>query len=335
MSTAGTGLPPLPWLAEPLQRLQAAKAAGRLPQALLIHDFPGAGGLQLAMRFAQLLLCSGVAPAPCGQCSGCRRVASGDHPDVLRVAPPEDSKLQQIPVDAIREACEQLVMTSYEGRGSVAVVHPAEAMNANAANALLKTLEEPRPGLHIVLVTTRPSGLPATILSRCQKLRVSAPRRADLIGWLSALRPSPDWPAALDAVGGAALDAAEADPAALRQLRDRIWAQLQEAEQGRLDIVRTADGWAKGDLPRILHCAEAYLVSRITELGGIAAQGPEMRSASPLRGGVPVLNMRLALGLLERVQQLRQLSATTLNKTLAVEQLLWRFAPPSSATRPN
>ena len=98
--------------------------------------------------------------------SGCRRVESGEHPDLLRIAPKEESKLQQITVDDIREACEQLVMTSYEGRGSVAVIHPAEAMNVNAANSLLKTLEEPPSHLILIMTARNPYDLLITIRSR-------------------------------------------------------------------------------------------------------------------------------------------------------------------------
>ena len=126
----------LPWLQAPFAAVLASGKAGRLSQGLLVHDSPGAGGIRLVKRIAQLVLCTGGQP-PCGECSACRRVDSGEHPDLLRIAPKDESKLQQITVDDVRDACEQLVMTSYEGRGSVAVIHPADAMNHNAANALL------------------------------------------------------------------------------------------------------------------------------------------------------------------------------------------------------
>ncbi|MFM1887479.1 MAG: hypothetical protein RL026_2636 [Pseudomonadota bacterium] len=323
----------LPWLEASLRGLQAAATAGRLPQALLIHEWPGAGGMQLARKFAQLVLCEAGSDRPCGRCGQCRRVASGEHPDVLHVAPSPDAKLPQIGVDDIRDACAQCVMTSYEGRGSVAVVHPADTMNHHAANALLKTLEEPRSGLHIVLVTARPSGLPATILSRCQKLPLPMPDRDVLLQWLQQQRPSPDWAAALDATGGAVLEAASLDPGTLRRLRDETWTALQEAVQGRLDVVRTADHWARGDLIRHLHCTEAWLVAQVTELAGISPATGEMRSAPGLRNAIPGLNMGRLLRLLERVQQLRHMAGTTLNKSLLVEQLLWRLSTASNPGR--
>ena len=322
----------LPWLQPPFDAVLASGAAGRLSQGLLVHDSPGAGGIRLVKRIAQLILCTGGQP-PCGECSACRRVESGEHPDLLRIAPKEESKLQQITVDDVRDACEQLVMTSYEGRGSVAVIHPADAMNHNAANALLKTLEEPRPKLHLILVTSRPSALPATILSRCQRLRIPPPPRAQVLAWLQAQKPSADWPAALDAVGGAALDALESDPASLRQLRDDTWRALREARQGTLDVVRTADAWSKDGLALRLNSIESYLTQRILAGPEIGAQSAELRVGAHLPAPDLDINIALALGLLDGVKELRLQTSTTLNKALAVERLLWRFARGASRAR--
>ena len=322
----------LSWLERPFAAVVASAAAGRLPQGLLVHAAPGAGGLQLVKRIAQLILCTGATPA-CGSCSACRRVDSGEHPDLPRVQPQEDSKSQQITVDDVRAACEQLVLTSYEGRGSVAVVHPADAMNPNAANALLKTLEEPRPRLHVILSTSRPSALPATIRSRCLTLRVAPPGRAEVLAWLQRERPSPDWAAALDATAGAALDARDADPAALRQLRDDTWAALRAARQATLDVVRTADLWAKDALPLRLNCIESYLTRRVLEGPETASQSPEMRAGAHLPAADLDINIALALALLDGVKDLRQQASTSLNMALAVERLLWRFARAAGRVR--
>jgi DNA polymerase-3 subunit delta' len=321
----------LPWLEAPFAAIKASAAAARLPHGLLVHETPGAGGMRLVKRIAQLVLCH-AAPGekPCGQCSGCQRVDSGEHPDLLRIAPKEESKLQQISVDDIREACQQLVMTSYEGRGSVAVIHPADAMNVNASNSLLKTLEEPRPNLHLILVTSRPSALPATILSRCQRLQLPAPDREQVLDWLGRQRSSQDWPAALDALGGAPLDALDSDPAALRQLRDDTWQTLREGLKGRLDCVRVAEIWSKDDLPLRLNCIESYLKRRILEGPETGGGSPGLRGATHLQGPDLDLNIATALRVLDVVRDIRRQSGTTLNKSLMVEQLLWRLAPPAA-----
>ena len=309
------------------------EAAGRLPQGLLVQDAPGAGGIRLVKRVAQLILCSASTPA-CGVCSACRRVDSGEHADLLRVEPKPESKMQQITVDDVREACEQLVLTSYEGRGSVAVINPADAMNTNAANALLKTLEEPRPNLHVILLTTRPSGLPATILSRCQNLRIPPPGRAEVLAWLQGQRASADWPAALDAVGGAALEALEADPAELSALRERDLGCTAAGPAGEPGCGAYGGDLGAGSARRRLNCIESYLTRRV--LGGpeICDQSPEMRASAHLQAGDLDINIALALGLLDGVKQIRQQAPTTLNKALAVERLLWRFTRGAGRVRP-
>src|SRR6185437_5929052 len=161
-----------PWLAGPLAHLRRARSAGRFPAALLIQDQPGAGGAALARFAVRLALCRSAQP-PCGQCRDCRQLAAAQHPDYLHVAPMEESR--QIRVEQIRELAELLALSAHAGAATVALSEPADAMNANAANALLKTLEEPRAGVSLLLVTAVPSRLAATILSRCQRLRVPRP----------------------------------------------------------------------------------------------------------------------------------------------------------------
>ena len=205
-------------------------------------------------------------------------------------------------------------------------------MNHHAANCLLKTLEEPRRGLHIVLLTARPASLPATILSRCQTLRLQAPSRAEAIAWLQTLRPSPDWPAALDATAGSVLAASEYDPAWLRQLRDDTWQTLAQTRQGSPDVVRIADAWSRDELPLRLNCLETCLTQRLLHGPEIGLQMPEMRTGTHLPGAVFDINMRQCFVLLDAVREVRAAISTSLNKALAVERMLWRFV--ASAQQP-
>jgi DNA polymerase-3 subunit delta' len=307
-----------PWLEAAAARLIAARQAGRLPPALLIHEAPGTGARQLAVLFGQLRFCSGAKP-PCGQCSPCRRVEGGEHPDFIIVEPDTDkSRLGQISVTQAREISEQLAHTSYEGRGTVLVIQPADAMNRNAANALLKTLEEPRPDAHLVLLSSMPSQLPATIRSRCQKLTVPAPDRQAALAWLSAQRPGHhrDWPRVLEVLGVAPLAALEADVAKILAIREDIERVLDGAAQGRLDVIRVAHAWAGEDLPLRLAGLENCLTDRILT----------MRAGSRLPGGGRDINMAPALRLLADLSGLRhQLAEAALNRPLAVERQLWKL----------
>src|SRR5688572_19652804 len=168
-----------PWN-EPL--FQALKGRSeRFPHALLIHGARGTGKLALAEAVAQFLLCEDPARRPCGRCEGCRWYAAGSHPDFRRLQPealakeplePEEGAdapakrgkpSTEIKVEQVRDLAGFLNLRSHRGRLRVALVHPAEAMNPNASNALLKGLEEPPPGAVFLLVSHQPSQLLPTI----------------------------------------------------------------------------------------------------------------------------------------------------------------------------
>ncbi|MET0282531.1 MAG: DNA polymerase III subunit delta' [Steroidobacteraceae bacterium] len=308
--------PLLPWLEAPAAQLRGAFAAGRLPPALLLHEAPGVGAMQLAQYFAQLRFCVGKQP-PCGECTHCRRVASGEHPDFIVIGPDPELKLVQISVDQIRDLARQLALSSYEGRGTVVVLQPADVLNRNAANALLKTLEEPRPDAHLLLLTSAPSLLPATVRSRCQRLAVPAPDRAATLAWLAERKPAhrADWPAVLDVVGIAPLAALEADVGRMVALREEVLQGLAAAAQGRLDVIRTAAAWAGDDLRLRLACIENCLTGQLLA----------MRAGARLQGGLLDINIAQALRLLDDLRELSGQLATSVNKPLQLERQLWRL----------
>lgn len=169
-----------PWQAPAWAHLQAMLAADRLPHALLIAGPGGTGEHVFAERVAQALLCAEPARAPCGACPACRQYGAGTHPDAIRLEPPEAGKA--IPVDAVRALSGRLALTG-AGR-KVALIDPADAMNANAANSLLKTLEEPPGDCVLLLVSLRPGRLPATVRSRCQRITFGLPEPEIALAWL-------------------------------------------------------------------------------------------------------------------------------------------------------
>src|SRR6185503_642307 len=124
------------------------------------------------------------------------------HPDLTRIVPIEESK--QLRIEQVRELGEELSLTSHQGGYKVGILSPADSMNRFAANALLKTLEEPPARTLLILVASQPSRLPATILSRCQKLKVRAPTRAESLEWLQATQGpehgQADWNGVLDVI---------------------------------------------------------------------------------------------------------------------------------------
>lgn len=172
----------MPWLERPWNEFAARLEQGRLPHALLVSGPEGTGKAELANAMMDGLLCEQAGAGACGSCRSCRLLAGGAHPDRFIVHPEEGKRI--ITVDAVRTLIEQMVLTTTISPNKVALIAPAEAMNANAANALLKTLEEPLGQAVIILLSHDPSRLPATIRSRCQLVAVHAPDTAQAVDWL-------------------------------------------------------------------------------------------------------------------------------------------------------
>ena len=321
------------WLAPELERLRGAYAAGRLPHALLIHEAPGAGGEWLAAWAARMVLCSsGGAPlrpgvagvdaagTPCGRCASCQRVAQEQHPDFTVVRPIEAST--QIRIEQVRELAVELALTAHQGGYKVAILSPADSMNRFAANALLKTLEEPPKGTLLILVASQPSRLPATILSRCQRIRVRAPAQAEAIAWLEATRGPGDWGKVMAVLGPRPMAATAADPAAVVEVAAEVRRGLEEAAAGGGDPVATAERWARSELPLRLTCVENWLTERIRGQAGGGPLFTEVRAGAHPRGAGEALDLRQLFGLLDAVWELKSSFDAPINRGLALESLL-------------
>ena len=297
----------VPWLEKEMASLRAAFEADRMPHALLIHEAPGAGGEWLAHWTARLLL-------------GTDR---DQHPDWVKVHPIDESK--QIRIEQIRELGEELSLTSHQGGYKVGVISPADVLNRFAANALLKTLEEPSPRTVLILVVAQPSRLPATILSRCQRIRIAAPERTQAITWLEATRGQGNWNAVLDIVGEAPMLAAEADPETVVQVGTEVRRGLEEAMAGRSDPVATAERWSRAELPLRLRCFENWLTERIRSHSESPAFLTEVGAVTYLQRPQTVLNIRGLFELLDGVRDLTSALDTPINRGLALEILFRRL----------
>lgn len=171
-----------PWLIPDWHALSQTAEAGRLGHAWLLLGDPGLGKEQLAERLARLHLCQQPDRGePCGQCHSCQLFDKGHHPDLGTVT--IDSKT--IGVEAIREICARLQNSAQLGRGKVVIIPDAERMTESAANALLKTLEEPAGDSLLLLIASQVSRLLPTILSRCHKHVCQLPTEGETVRWLA------------------------------------------------------------------------------------------------------------------------------------------------------
>ena len=306
-----------PWFSVPCAEVNKAIAADRLAHGLLIHEDPGAGGMELARWIAQRVNCREPSRAPCGECQDCRWIAADQHPDVTRLSPEGDST--QITIQSVRDLSADLALTAH-GRGyKIAIIRPAEAMNVFAANALLKTLEEPPKRTLVLLVSSQPSRLLPTLRSRCSKLRLAGPTREIAARYLEAARGAGPWAEALSATGAGPFALIDADPAALAQLRTDTLNTLQDIGSGNLQPPAVAERWAKDELSIRLSCLESWVTDRILESAPI-------RDVTHLsQAGLPPKICRL-FEFSDAIRDMRKLAHTPINKTMAVEALLWRWA---------
>ncbi|MBN8713628.1 MAG: DNA polymerase III subunit delta' [Xanthomonadales bacterium] len=195
-----------PWQTAQWSTLQARRDRGALPHALLLAGPAGLGKREFARAFAYGLLCAQpVDGHACGHCRNCLLFAAGTHPDWLvlgRGLRRDGTERSEIVIDQIRELAAKLAMSSQFGGWQVACIDPADAMNTAAANALLKTLEEPSGQTLLLLLADAPWRLPATIRSRCQRIEFHLPETAQALAWLNRERAGDDGAQALAAAGG-------------------------------------------------------------------------------------------------------------------------------------
>lgn len=195
----------MPWQADAWRRLQARRERDALPHALLVCGPEGLGKREFAGRFVRGLLCQQpVQGEACGHCRSCALLDAGTHPDRVAVGyglRKDGVQRSEIVIDQIRELSARLAMASQFGGWQVATIDPADALNAAAANALLKTLEEPAAQTMLVLVADAPWRLPQTIRSRCQRIEFHLPEPAQALAWLQAQGVA-DPASALQAAGG-------------------------------------------------------------------------------------------------------------------------------------
>lgn len=254
----------LPWHRPHWQNLIKRVHDGRLPHALLLSGPAGVGKNQFAAQWAQTVLCeTGVAQGQaCGRCRSCMLYTAGSHPDLRRVSPLEPGKV--IGVDQVREISRYLSQTSQYGGHKAVIISPAEQMNINAANSLLKTLEEPSAWSLILLVTDRPGRLPATILSRCQRLDFTVPGTEEAAQWLEGqIAPGLDVDLLLALAEGAPLRALELAESAVLTERIKIIQELERLSQGNTNVSGVAEQFLKIGARQTLYWIYNWLADMI------------------------------------------------------------------------
>lgn len=308
----------------PWQKNLFAKLAGSaMPHALLLCGRSGIGKYDFAMSLAGLLLCEKPGKTACGKCPSCLWFSQGTHPDFRLIEPEalsDDEGKKQITVDEIRALADFVNLSSHRSGYRVIVIHPAEAMNAHAANSLLKTLEEPPPKTIFLLVTHKVQKLLPTILSRCQSVPMPFPTHEESGAWLKA--QGVENPEALLAEAGFAPLTAFAASNEKDEIRSRFLLEMENPAQ--LNPIELAEAMQKSELSKIvlllqkwchdLGCSQfaqtvRYYPERAARIGEIAHRID------------PVELMKFNRQLL----QVQKTSSHPLNPKLFIESLFWSY----------
>ena len=302
MSTANAGaepslaaLPALPdWLLPSWRKLVWALQADRVVHGLLLHGPRGIGKQWLAWHYAARLLCREARDEQfaCGHCAGCALRLAGHHPDAVQIQVPDDK--QSIGIEQIRELSGQLQQSAHRAGWRAVIIEPAEAMTLSAANALLKTLEEPGARIVLVLVAHQLERVPATIRSRCQRLPLAVPDQEQALQWLANAHPA-QTPAnraqALALAAGAPLRVAGL-------LAQDALGQVEALEKGLIAI-------ARGELsPVQVAASQSDLTLALLQLQRIAARGLQ-KSLNGDSKFPPALWDRFVTTVLEALRALR------------------------------
>ena len=326
-----------PWQNNDWLRLQEMRK--RSAHGLLLRGAKGIGKFDLAVSFAQSLLCQQPDESgfPCGVCPSCHWFEQGAHPD-YRLLQPETLTLggsendeikpasgkkpsKQISIDQIRSLTDFFGMSSHQGGRRVIIIHPAEAMNVNAANALLKNLEEPTPGLLFILVTHKPQQLLPTILSRCLSFALAAPDAAVATLWLKE-QGVKDPADALAASGFAPLHAVQQDEQLGGEEREKLLRAVRQPAS--LDVFAMAESLQKTEQALVVQWLQqwSFDLSAVKMSGRLRYHPGEEAAIKTLVAPVAPMNLaRLHKILLTAKREARH----TLNPKLFFESLLLAY----------
>lgn len=308
-----------PWQEAVWERLPTNEG---LAHALLLQGPVGVGKRALARRLAARLVCE--KESACGACRACRFAESDSHPDLLRVNPEEGKT--EITIEEARALNRFLLLTPHLGFRRVALIEEADRLNRSAANAILKTLEEPPPGGYLVLVSDNPARLLPTIRSRCQRLLLPKPARPVALEYLQK-RQLPAAGRALSLAHGAPL-AAEALPKDVLEAALRFLGTLEDVSAGKMSAPEASELWHDRDLAQIL----ALLTDILAELAQVRLTGAlsaswDVEWHARLRTLASRLDWKRVFDLWDEALELCGLRDAPLDRRLIWDRLFLRLEP--------
>jgi DNA polymerase-3 subunit delta' len=319
--------------AYPWQESLWQQMAGREQHAhaYLLHGPIGIGKRALAERLMHRLLCQRpLGLDACGECKSCLLLAAGSHPDNYVLEPEEADKA--IKVDQVRDLVSFVVQTAQMGGRKVVLIEPVESMNINAANALLKSLEEPSGNTVLLLVTHQPSRLLPTVKSRCVQQACPLPSEAMSLAWLADALPGSsedERVELLSLAAGSPLAAVKLQGQGIREQRALVVDGVKKLLKQQASPTQLAEGWK--DIPLLLlfdwFCEWSHLILRYQ-----LTQDEQGLGLADMRKVVQYLAQKSAQGKVLSMQdwvlaqRQKVMSKANLNRVLLLEALLVQWA---------
>lgn len=313
----------LPWHVDQWRIVWEAKQKNRLSHALLF-----VGGCELEKKhfsqcLATTLLCSHstLQGVPCLTCHACHLTKAQSHPDLIWVEPEEAG--QMIKIDQIRGLVANMHETSMQGGWKIVIINPAHAMNTQAANALLKTLEEPSSNTLLILISDQRLRLPATITSRCQRVVFQKPSREQAMAWLQWQR-GPESDLLLNLADGFPMRARALQSDDAMNMRKELYEGLHALRMGKLDPLLFAVKCQAYDIIAVLVLLQSYLRDvlryRLSHGAASVVNSDYQKAFADIVKGVSLENSIKYLDLVQKAY-MRMLNKLNLNKQLLLEEL--------------
>ncbi len=317
-----------------IMRLQAAVAHERLAHAYLFHGEEAIGKRLAAIRFAQALNCEQPPESEgldsCGACRSCQQIEARTHPDFFVIEPDPEQATPQIKIEQVREIEHQILYRPLIGERKICLINDADRMTIGAANALLKTLEEPPGHSLFLLISSRPAALTATIRSRCQALRFTAPTRTQVEAALILKREIPLADARFLAIisDGRIGEALTADVQDTRQRQQALVDLVRPQSLHSIgSILSSAEAIAKADRAQDILAWLARWIRDLVliQVGGDRDQILNLDDLPTLETYAQQADTDALLGLLREIELTEQRATRHLNLQMALEMILLRL----------